>query len=329
MINAFICGWLCLAVAAQPRVRIEPAGRVDLGEGGPREVRTQAYRFTNVSAAPITLRVLDRSPGVTVAGPGVGRPIPPGASVPVLVRLDPAGWTGAQLRNVRLGTDDPGQGTYYLPLSLRIRPDLAVDGPRRSFGDVGDHESPELAFTFARESGQPLALRVEPPLPEYLECDVRAQGARAVVAFTLRPARVPPGMAMGLERVRVASNVAGQETLDLYLDWRLHHPVEPDPVRVVFTGPAPDTLELRLRSRAGAPFRILQASLDGDGFQVGPLPGTEAAEQVLAIRRTAPGPVRALLVLRCSAMAQPLRVPVAYLPAPPPDAGKLGAEPNP
>jgi hypothetical protein len=316
---------------APPRLAIEPAGRVDLGELGPLEVKTRAYRFTNTSAAPIRLRVLDRSPGVTVSGPGLGRPIPPGGRAQVVLRVDPAGWTGPQLRNVRLGTDDPRQGNYYLPVRFRVRPDLAVDGPRRSLGDVGAQESPQAVFTFRRETGAPLALRVAEPLPAYLEGEVRAQGALATLAVTFRAARVPPGMALGLERIRVATNVPGQPALDLYLDWRLHHAVEPEPARVVFQDPVPDTRELKLRSWSGEPFRVLSADLEGEGFALGPVPDGAAPEHLLGIRRTAPGPARAVLVLRCTGMAEALRVPLAFLPAAAPDPGdaKVGTEPSP
>lgn len=337
MINILIYAWLGMAGTggrvqpAPPRLRIEPAGRVDLGEAGPLEIREQSYRFTNVSRGPIALRVLDRSPGITLAGPGLDRPIAPGSAATVVLRLDPAGRTGPQMGNVRLATDDPRQGHYYLPVRVRIRPDLAVDGPRRSFGDVGAHESPQVAFTLARETGKPLAARLVSPLPDYLECELEAEGPRVRAGFTLRPARIPAGMAMGLERVRLATNVPGQADLDLYLEWRVHHAVEPVPARVVFTGPVPDTLELRLRSRAGTPFRIRRADLEGEGFRVGPPPADAAVEQALAIRRTASGPARAMLVLHCTGMAGPLRVPVAYLPAPPPGpgTGKVEADPNP
>jgi hypothetical protein len=302
---------------APPRLRIEPAGRVDLGELGPLEPRVRHYRIINTSAAPIRLRLLDLSPGVTVAGPALEQPIPPGTAAGLDLRVDPADWAGLQQRNVRLGTDDPAQGNYYLPVRMRVRPDLAVDGIRRSFGDVGVQESPQVAYTFTRETGRPLTLRVATPLPPYLECEIQGIGPNAQLAFTFRAARVQPGMRLGLERVRVETNAPLQPSFDLYLEWRLHHAVEPEPARVVFTGPEPDTLELRLTSRAGTAFRILEAKLEGAGFQVGVVPGDEAPEQVLAIRCTAAAPARAMLVLRCTGAEGPLRVPVAYLPVQP------------
>ena len=121
-------------------------------------------------------------------------------------------------------------------------------------------------------------------------------------------------MALGLERVRVETNAPLQPQFDLYLEWRVHHAVEAIPPRVVFAGSGPDTLVLRLRSRNGAPFRILEAALEGDGFQLGPLAPEAAPEQSLTLRRTAQEPSRAMLALRCSGQEEPLKVPIAYVP---------------
>jgi len=300
--------------AGPPRLSIEPAGRVDLGELGPLEQRSQSYTFTNVSAEPIALRVLDLSPGVTVAGPALGAPIPPRSSAELVLRVDAQDWVGSQLRNVRLETDDPGQGRYYLPVRLAVRPDLTVDGVRRCFGDVAAHESPREVFSFLRETGQPLQVKVASPVPGYLDWELQAQGHRAWLAFTLRPGRVPPGMRMGLERVRVESNAPQQPSFDLYLEWRIHYAIEADPRRLVFQANDPDTLQLTLKARNGQPFRILGADLAGAGFQLGQLPSGAAGEQVLEIRRTVAVAARALLAVQCSGEDGWLEVPVAYLP---------------
>jgi hypothetical protein len=286
---------------------------VDLGELGPLETRSRSYTFSNTSGAPISLRLLDLAPGVSVAGPALERPIPARGSARLVLRVDPAGMAGPQSRNVRLGTDDPRQGSYYLPVRMTVRPDLTVDGTRRDYGDVGSRESPCCVFSFARETGKPLALRLAAPPPPYLECDLQAVGPRAQLAFTLRPGRVPPGMLLGLDRVRVESNAPLQPGFDLYLEWRLRRAVEASPPRLLFRQSGPDRLELKLRSRSGSPFRVLGAELEGAGFQPGPLPAAPAAEQALAVRRTAPAAVRAMLVLRFEGEDEPLRVPLAYL----------------
>jgi len=321
MRHGLICAWMVAEAAlaapfAPPRLRVEPPGRVDLGELGPLENRVQGYTFSNTSGAPITLRLLDLSPGVSVAGPALRRPVPARGSATLELRVDPAGLVGPQTRNVRLGTDDPRQGSYYLPVRMTVRPDLTVDGTRRSYGDVGSRESPCCVFNFSRETGMPLALRLATPLPAYLECDLQARGPGAQLAFTLRPGRIPPGMLLGLDRVRVESNAPLQPGFDLYLEWRLRHAVEASPARLLFPSSGPDRLELKLRSRNGSPFRILGAELEGDGFQQGPLPSAPAAEQALAIRRTASAACRAMLVLRVEGEEAPLRVPVAYLAGP-------------
>jgi hypothetical protein len=150
------------------------------------------------------------------------------------------------------------------------------------------------------------------PLPAYLECELRTGGPRAQLAFTLRPGRIPPGMRLGLDQVQVETNAPLEPRFDLYLEWQVHHPIEPVPQRLVFV--AEESLVLRLRSRGGAPFRILEAEWEGDGFQLDRPSGPAAPEQTLAVRRTARATARAMLVLRCSGLDDPLRVPVAYIP---------------
>jgi hypothetical protein len=300
---------------APPRLAVEPAGRIDLGELGPLEHAEQPYRIRNVSGAAIALRVLDLSPGVRVSGAALEGPIAPGAAAALVLRVDPSGWVGPQNRNVRLGTDDPRQGDYYLPVRMRVRPDLSVDATRLSFGDMPAEARPEVAFRFARETGEPLRLRVTGPLPDYLECQVEASGPVCRLLCRFHPERVPPGMRLGLERVPVETNAPLQPHVDLVLDWRLHYPVEAVPSRLVFQEASPDTRELRLQARGGTAFRILAADLEGAGFRLEEVPRAEAPEQRLRVRRVAEQAARATLVLRFSGMEEALRVPLAYLPS--------------
>ena len=312
-----------------PRLAVEPAGRVDLGELGPLEHAEQRYRFRNLSARPIALRVHDLSPGVSVSGAALEGPIAPGAAGELVLHVDPAGWVGVQKRNVRLGTDDPHQGDYYLPVRMFVRPDLSVDGVRRSFGEVPVGACPEVVFRFARETREPLSLRVPGPLPDYLECHVRPGGPVRQLVCRFHPERVPPGMRMGLESLAVETNAPLQPRFDLYLEWRLRHPVEAEPSRLVVQAEVPEVLELRLRAQDGAPFRILRAELEGAGFRLEEVPRAEAPEQVLKVRRVAAEPARAMLVLHFPGIPEPLRVPLAYLPAQAPGEEGAIVEPDP
>ena len=293
-----------------PRLTVAPQGQVDLGSLGPFEKKAQPYLLRNTSAAPIRLRVLDLAPGVALAGPALEGAIPAGAAAALTLVLDPSGWQGFQTRNARLATDDPGQGDYFLPVKAVIRPDLTVDGVQRDFGDVAVHESPRQVFQFSRESAGPVAVRIATPLPPYLEGAVEPGGSKARVSFTLRPGIVPAGVRLGLEEVRVETSAPLQPAFDLFLAWKVHHPVEADPPRAVFQDPAVWTLDLRLQARDGRPYRLLKARVEGDGFRVEPFP--EGAPRALTVRRTAIAAARGLLVLTFE--DGELRVPLAYLP---------------
>ena len=319
-----VCRWVGMALllgavgpvpgAGPPRLKIDPSGKVDLGSLGPREDKVQHYTFTNTSASPIRLRVFDLAPGVTVGGPALDGPIPGRAAAGLDLRVDASGWTGFQVRNVRLGTDDPRQGEYYLPLELWVRPDLTVDRPRREFGDVGVPESPQEIFIFVRETGAPVVLKVTQPLPAYLDLEQTEGRGTASLAFTLRTDRVPPGVRLGFETIRVATNAPLEPQFDLYLGWRLHHAIEASPSRLVFQKPEERALPLALAGPKGHGFRLLTARVEGAGFRVEPPVPSLASRQDLTIVRTADGPARAMLVLTFQDEDVPLKVPLAYLP---------------
>lgn len=297
------------------RLAITPAGRVDLGSVGPRERKTQAYTFHNTSKAPISLRLLDAAPGVTVAGPALLAPIPPGESASLVLTVDPTGWVGWQPRNAKLGTDDPRQGEYLLPVAMTVRPDLTVDSARKSFGDVAPHESPQQVFAFVRETGDPTQIRITSALPPYLEPELSTTGNRTELRLTLRPDRVEPGVSRGLEVVEVETNAPREPEFKLYVDWHLRWPVEPTPARLIFLDRKERTATLSLKSRDGAPFRILEATVEGQGFEVD-APASPAPQQALTVRRRAEAACRALLVLRFEGQEKPLRIPLAFLPPP-------------
>ncbi len=314
---------------APPRLAIEPAGRVNLGSVGPTEVREQRYLFTNRSDKPIALRVLDLSPGVTVEGPALHGPIAPKRSAPLTLRADPTDFVGWQPRNVKLGTDDPDQGEYFLPIGMTVRPDLTVDAPKKSLGEVALHETPQAVFVFRRETGQATKLWVSSPLPPYLEAEVESiparpatggpavpPGAMGALRLTLRPALVDPGMLAGLETLTVESSAPHQPRFQLYLDWKLKLPVRLSSPRVVFLGRGEVARTLVLESRDGKPFRLESARLEGEGFTLeGPASGSARRMELKLVRKAA-ATAKALLVLAFDGEPVPLRVPVAFLPPP-------------
>ena len=300
--------------ADPPRLRIEPAGKVDLGSLGPRERKAQRYTFTNTSGAPIALRVFDLAPGLRVEGPALRQPIPAGARATLDLWVDATDWVGFQARNVRLGTDDPGQGTYYLPTAMVVRPDLTVPEARKDFGDVRVPGSPQETFRFVRETGAPVVLRVPQALPPYLELEQDEGQGSASLSFSLRSQEVPPGVTRGFERIQVETNVALEPRFDLYLSWRIRRPVEAAPSRLVFQNDRDRSLPLALDALSGRPFRILKAEVEGPGFRVTPPASTAAPHQALTILRTARAPARALLTLTFQGDLPPLQVPLSYLP---------------
>lgn len=303
-----------------PRLDLEPKIRVDLGEVGPREVREQVYRVRNVSPAPIRLRILDLSPGVTLAGPALAGPLAPAQEATLTLRVDPTDFVGWQVRNVRLGTDDPRQGTYYLPVAMTVRPDLTVDRDRASFGAVRPHESPELVFRFKRETGLPTRLRLTAPPPPYLEAELAdlpaspdGKPTEGALHLILRAGAVPPGLLAGLETLHLETGAPHQPRLRLTVDWRLEWPVKVDPPRLVLLSSRETAGTVRLASRDGSPLRLERAWIEGQGFRLEPPPAS-APEVVLRILREAGAEASALLCVQLPGEPQPLRIPLLYKP---------------
>lgn len=326
------------AQGALPPARIEVTTPfpVRLGSVGPREVREAVFGLRNLHDRSFRLRVLDLSLGTSLDEAQLAQPLQPGEVRTVRVRVDASGLQGSVKGAVRLGTDDPAQPTYILRYDMVVRPEVSVDAERRSLGEVAPHESPEARFRFVREGGEPLRLALGGTLPGHLDAELVHAGVSADLRVTLRPDRLEPGVTAGLEVLQVASNASAQPLFTLYLDWRLALPVVATPSRLVFADLATTVLTLALGARDGRPFRILGAEIQGQGFELLDRPGAEAVRHQLRIRR-AGGGARALLVLDCSNLKVPLKVPLRFLdpnappaeerrPAPPP-AGEKGLLP--
>jgi hypothetical protein len=308
------------------RIEITTPFPVHLGSIGPREVQELVFGLRSTHDRPFQLRLLDLSLGLSLDESQLVKPLNPGETRLLHLRLDPAGLEGPIKGGVRLGTDDPAQPAYILRYDMLVRPDVAVDTLRKSLGEVAPHESPEVRFHFKREGGEPLKLALAGELPAYLDAELLSAGAGIDLRLTLRPGRLQPGTTAGLEILKVATNAPLHPLFTLYLDWSLVTPVQASPSRLVFTDLSTTLLALELKARDGQPFRILQASIQGPGFQLLDAPGPGAARQILRIRRTGSAP-EAMLVLRCTNMDAPLNVPLRFLDpkirsAPAPNASK-------
>lgn len=294
------------------RITLTTPFPVHLGSVGPREVREAVFGIKSTHDRAFHLRVLDLSLGLNLDEAQLQQPLEPGEVRLVKLQVNPTGMEGYVKGAVRLGTDDPAQPNYILRYDMIVRPEVAVDQLRKSFGDVAPYERPEVRFRFTREGGDPLKLVVAGDVPEHLRVEVVPEVTTAEVRVSLLPGRLAPGTTAGLEVLKVATNAPKQPLFTLYVDWRVATAVEATPSRLVFSD-LKTTLEgLELKARDGKPFRILTAKVEGPGFQVLDHPTDAAERHVLRIRRL-PRAKDALLILTCSNMEGPLRVPLRFL----------------
>jgi hypothetical protein len=308
------------------RIEITTPFPVHLGSVGPKEVREASFGLRSTHDRPFHFRVLDLSLGLSLDEAQFAEPLRPGETRLVRIKVDSAGMEGFIKGAVRLGTDDPTQPNYILRYDMVVRPEIAVDGERKSLGDVAPHETPEVRFHFAREGGDPLKLVLASDLPPHFEAELLPEGRTADLRITLHPSRLKPGTVAGLEVIKVATNGPRQPLFTLYLDWRLATPVIPTPTRLVFSDLKTTLLGLELTARNGKPFRISKAVIEGRGFELIDAPGPEATRHTLRVRRTGHNP-EARLVLTCSNQDTPLIVPLRFLdPAAPSTAPQAQAQ---
>ena len=294
------------------RIELTTPFPVHLGSAGPREVREAVFGIKSLHDRPFRLRVLDLSLGVSLDPAELAEPLQPGDVRMVRLKVATDGLEGLVKGAVRLGPDDPAQPTYILRYDMEVRPEVRVDSLRKSFGDVARHERPEVRYRLTREGGEPLKLVLASTVPAYVDAELVHEGATAELRLRLRPERLPPGMTAGLEVLKVATNGPRQPLFTLYLDWRLATAVVPSPSRLVFADRKSKQLELELTARDGKPFRVLRATVQGKGFRLLDAPGPESLRHRLRIRRTGSTP-EAMLILQCSNMDEPLRVPLKFL----------------
>ena len=294
------------------RIEMTTPFPIHLGSVGPRESREASFGIRSTHDRPFRFRVLDLSVGVSLDVAQFAEPLPPGEILMVRIKVDASGLEGFIQGAVRLGTDDPTQPNYILRYDMVVRPEVTVDGERKRLGDIAPHERPELRYRFTREGGEPLKLVLASELPPHLEAELVHEGLAADLRITLRPERLKPGTTAGVEVFKVATNAPRQPLFTLYLDWRLATPVIPTPSRLVFTEEKTTLLGLELTARDGQPFRLLKLEIQGEGFQLLDGLGAESVRHMVRVRRTG-RTTEAMLVLHCSNMDAPLRVPLRFL----------------
>ena len=294
------------------RIELTTPFPVHLGSVGPRELREALFGIRSTHDRPFRFRILDLSLGLTLDEAQLAEALRPGEVRMLRVKVDPTGLLGFVKGAVRLGTDDPAQPNYILRYDMVVRPEVSLDAARKSFGEVAPYEHPEVIFHFKREGGELLKVVLASSLPRYLAAEVVDQGVSADLRLKLRPTQIKPGVTAGLELLKVATNGPKQPLFELYLDWRLALPVVPTPSRLVFSDLTTTLEALELTARDGKPFRVQKVEVEGQGFQVLDHPTGEAPRHVLRVRRTGTHP-EAMLILHCSNLDFPLKVPLRFL----------------
>lgn len=304
------------AAAAAPaaprkfRFRVEPDTIQHLGDVGPREVRTLSYEVINQSDKPIAFKLGDLAVGTTVEAASLATPLAPGDRRKISMTINPEGWVGYQRRAARLEPDDAAEPRFVLKTDMTVRPDLTVDATRKELGAVAAHESLETTFSFKRETGDPLELKLLSTPAPYLEAEASTQAGAGELRLTLRPTLLKGGQASGLEILKVATNAPLQKEFILYLSWRLKLPVELEPARLAFDSLKDRHASLTLRS--DKPFRLESIAFDTRAYVLAGQTHGEAKEHRITLFRKGLPKAESPLTLRLSGLAEPLVIPILF-----------------
>lgn len=309
---------------------VTPDTITSLGSLGPKEVRTLRWELKNLSQAPLGFRLLDLAPGVTMDPAPLATPFAPGEGRTITMTLDPAGFVGYQRRAAKIECSDPAQPRYTLRVDMTVRPEVVVDAQAKDLGAVQRFESPSIAYRFTREGGEPAAVRLASPLPDYFEHEVVPDGLNANLVLTLRPSRLRPGQTSGLERLTVLTSAPLQPRFNLTLAWRIAQLLEATPGRVVLDQPGQASQAFKVRRADGKPFRLREAVLaEGEGWAIAGAWTSEKPEHELTVTLQDRAQRKGLLRLVADGVEEPLLVPLLYLPAEPPGQGTRPAPQDP
>ncbi len=292
------------------RFRVEPDTIQHLGDMGPRESRTLTYVVVNQSDKPMAFKLGDLAIGTTAEVKELATPLAPGDRRTFTLTFSTEGFVGYQRRAARLENDDPAEPRFVARVDMTVRPDLTVDATRKELGAVAAHESVESVFTFARETGDPLELKLLSPVPPYLDGELTTKDAKGELRLTLRPSRLKGGQASGLEIFKVATNAPLQKEFTLYLAWKLKLPVELEPARLAF-----DSLKERhasLTLKSDKPFRIESLEFDRKAYELAGQTHGDLKEHRITLFRKGIPQAESPLTLRLSGVAEPLVVPILF-----------------
>jgi hypothetical protein len=293
------------------RFKVAPDQIQHFGEIGPREVRTVSYVLTNTAAVPMGFRISNNSPGTVMDDTPLKTPLAPGESRTLTMRVDPAGFVGYQRRAIRLeptAADEPYN--YVFRADMTVRPEVAVDAERKSMGSVASYESPEVVFTFKRETGDPLDVTLDCTPSPYLDVELEPHGSKTDLRVTLRPSKLQNGQSAGLEVLKVKTNGPLQPAFTLYLEWRIKRPVEVVPSRLVF-----DQVKDRFQSielKGAAPFSIQDLEFDRSVLTLtGQTQGETTSHRLTFYRRVDKAP-DGKLSIRIKGVSEAIELPVLF-----------------
>ncbi len=284
-IAALGIAWVLSAATAWagPRMELDPKV-LKLGTMGQHEVVERDVIVRNLGDE--TLEIYELSTTCPCTFPEiVDEVIEPGGTGRIHVTFQTKTYQGDVHKIIEVYSNDAEESYGEIGIQVYVEAPVFVDPDDRKldFGDVSYGNDPAVEASFRSGGGEALAIEVLDHNSSLFDCETHADGDGGARLIVKLRTDAPAGTIR--EIIRVGTDAAGADEIDLEVFGRVEAELMAEPDRLNFRMVAPEaelTREILLRS-AGAPFSVTAASIDLAGLEVEILdagPGQEARLRV-------------------------------------------------
>jgi len=206
---------LLAGAASAQNIKLEPS-QIDLGTMRQMETRSVTVKVSNTGGGLLVIEDVHADCGCTVPELKV-KSLKPGETTDMVIHFDSKQFNGPQHKLIKITSNDPGQRTVELPLTVDVKAVLIVNPASERIG-FNRALAGEVAMQPVTLTAPDVNLRVQADKSEKGLFDVKVtNGAggdphKSVVEIT-RPARMTPGQHQDM--VRVTTNVPERPSVDI------------------------------------------------------------------------------------------------------------------
>ena len=262
-----------VALAAEPLPKVV-VRETEFNFGTVRQGVAVEHRFKveNAGSAPLKILKMHSSCGCAAAVLDSDT-INAGGETSVKTTFDTTGFQGLKVKTVRLYTNDPKQASFVLTLKGVVQPDVVVSVPRVRFGDLTKGAAASQQLTVTVERSSPLQILEASTRSQYLELltEETSFSGRRGKKITVK---LKPETPLGLFRDRISIKTSSPENpvVSIPVMGNIQGDLQLEPPTLSFglisrqsVNAGPVSRSVEVRSRTGAPVKILAVESDTEG----------------------------------------------------------------